>query len=156
MILIEKEDVLRIGLNPIPFYIKWEIGSPEAVAADYDDVIADGPFLLVMNDDEAWAGQSLDQLHLVARKQNDSVNRRRWCELADLYVADLGWSRRSLVKRILAVQDRLRDAGGEWVQWRKVYHWRDGSDRVWSGLYRHQWIETKERYGEREARYRVP
>ena len=44
MILIEKEDVLRIGLNPIPFYIKWEIGSPEAVAADYDDVIADGPF----------------------------------------------------------------------------------------------------------------
>ena len=77
MILIEKEDVLRIGLNPIPFYIKWEIGSPEAVAADYDDIIADGPFILVMNDDEAWAGQLLYLLHLVARKQNDSVNRRR-------------------------------------------------------------------------------
>jgi len=63
MMLIEQEDVVRLGMDKwtYPFMTIWEVGSPEAVAADYADVLAEGPFLCVVTDEDAWAGQREDR-----------------------------------------------------------------------------------------------
>lgn len=154
MMLIDREDVERLGLDPFPFYLRREVGSPEAIAhADDPDVMADGPFLLIVNDEMAWAGQSEDRLMLVANKKADGAALRRWQGLADLYVAGTGFSRVSLVMRIRSVGRALRAAGG-WCPWDHVYHWPEGSERVWSGLYHHPIIETRVEAGKKEARAR--
>lgn len=156
MILIEKEDVVRLDLDRYPFHHRWgEVGSQEAYEHRNDpDVLADGPFLLLVNNEEAWAGQSAGQLMRVAVRRADEVGLRRWQGLADLYLADTSLSRRSLCQRIRSVERKVRTLEGAWAPWDSLYTWDDASDRVWSGLHLHQVIETRD--GEtREARLRL-
>lgn len=151
MILIDREDVIRIGLEKHPaFQIVWEIGSPEAVAADYADVLAPGPFLLAVNDEDAWAGQDGHDLHHIAQKRADIINLRQWRALADMYAESIGISRQAFILRFAAMRRRLRSEP-DWVLWKRVYHWPEGSDLVWSSLQHRHEIKTRENAGIREA-----
>jgi hypothetical protein len=154
MILLDREDVERFGLWPRPFLVEWEMGSPEAIAADYAEVPADGPFLLVVHDEHAWAGQREGHLHPVAGKRYDPPNRRWWTYLADLYAKSMGISRQSLVLRFSAMTRRARRNPGEWLRWDDVYHWSEGGDLAWSALVhgRHPWLKVREYEGERQVR----
>ncbi len=158
MILIDRDDVVRIGLADHPaFQVEWEVGSPEAIEADYADVLAEGPFLLTVNDECAWAGQHADNLYRVAQKRVDPINLRHWKDLADLYAAEIGISRQGLVLRFASIRRKLRrrPTGLGWVRWSTVYHWPDGSDLMWAALLNthHPEIEAREHLGQREVRY---
>jgi len=153
MILIDKDDVIRIGLDDhTAFQTEWVVGSPLAVQADYADVLARGPFLLTVNDECAWAGQHAEALYRVAEKRVDPPNFRCWQALADIYAGSIGVSRQGFVLRFAAMRRRLRHEEG-WVQWRVIYHWPEGSDLVWASLRHHPEIEARVRVGEREVRY---
>ena len=158
MILIDRDDVVRVGLaDHVAFQVEWEVGSPEAVEADYSDVLADGPFLLVVNDECAWAGQHADNLYRVAQTRVDPVNLQQWKDLADLYAAEMGVSRQGMVLRFASIRRKLRrrPSGLGWARWRTVYHWPDGDDLAWSALLdrQHPEIEARDHFGEREVRY---
>lgn len=158
MILLDRDDVVRIGLaDHAAFQVEWEVGSPEAIEADYADVLAEGPFLLTVNDECAWAGQHADDLYRVAQKRVDPINLQQWKDLADLYASEIGISRQGLVLRFASIRRKLRrrPAGLGWARWETVYHWPDGSDLMWSALLDkyHPEIEARQHVGEREVRY---
>lgn len=157
MTLLDREDAVRLELPTWMLVPKL----PPGTRADGPDVAAEGPFLLLVNDEYAYVGQfnpttgEVDYCE-AANKRGDPVQYRRWRGLIDLYVEDIvGWSRRTLMARVSSVRRQLREVDGAWLPWDEVYHWSDGSDRVFEGLYRHPWIETREQdNGVREARYR--
>lgn len=153
MILIDKADVVRIGLEDhTAFQIEWVIGSHAAVQADYADVLAEGPFLLTVNDECAWAGQHEEALYRVAERRLDPTNYQQWQDLVDIYVDSIGVSRQGFLLRFAAMRRRLRHEEG-WIQWRRIYHWQEGSDLVWTSLLHHPEIEAQVHVGEREVRY---
>lgn len=156
MTLLDREDAIRLELPMMALVPKMTPGT----RADGPDVVAEGPFLLLVNDEYAHVGQfdptqGEVTYREVANKRGDSIQYQQWRGLTDLYVEDLGWSRRTLTSRVSSVRKQLLKADGAWCLWDEVYHWPDGSDRVFEGLLRHPWIETREHEnGVREARYR--
>lgn len=157
MMLIEQDDVIRIGLQShTAFQIEWEVGSPAAVAADYEDVLAEGPFLLAVNDECAWAGQHAEALYRVAEKRLDPASEKAWRGLVNLYAREMGVSRQGYLLRLKSVRRRLReDKRRDWIRWERAYHWDDGIDLAWSALIdrHHPEIEAREKFGTREVRY---
>ena len=162
MILLEREDVDRIGLEPYPFLTFWNPDDPEQWAVgnaqNFPDLPAPGPFLLVVDDEYAWAGQRKDGLHQVAGKRLDSQNRRWWQALAGMYSSAMGISTQSMVLRYTSMGRHLRRAGrGEWHSWNHIYHWPEGRDLAWSALVhgRHPWFEVREHQGQRQITHRA-
>lgn len=158
MILLDREDVERLDLWNLPFLVRWDPNDPDewakGQALDFPDVMAPGPFLLVVHDEDAWAGQAFDSLSCVAQKRADPINMKKWRHLADLYAKEMGVSRQGLVLRFSSVRRQLRQRRG-WVRWNAIYHWPEGGDLVWSALVHghHPWIEVREHQGQRQARY---
>lgn len=159
MILIDREDVDRIGLNPGPFYIVWDLDDPEEFEegqkADWADIPAPGPFVLIVHDFCAWAGHRVDSLSLVAVKRMDPANRVWWTDLATLYAEGMGISLQSLVRRFTTMTQFMRRHPDSWVSWGEVYHWPEGGDLAWSALVygQHPWMEAREHEGQRQVRY---
>lgn len=141
MILLDREDVVRLGMDG------WTY--PFCVDQDGADVLADGPFLLVVHNEGAWAGLDADSMEPVAEKRVDPANNRRWKYLADLYAEAMRISRHSLILRYTAM---IQDCDpGQWFEWEGVYHWPEGGDLAWSALVHahHPWLEVCEVDGER-------
>ena len=134
MILLDREDVDRIGLPQHPFY------------AEDEEVPAKGPFMLVVHDDGAWAGNHLDDLYLVASKREDPANLQRWQDLADIYADCMGISRQSLVLRYSSMRKQTYRVRGQWLPWEEVYHWPEGNEHAWSALLygQHPWLEVRD------------
>lgn len=154
MILLDREDVNRIGLNPALFYRKWEVGSPEALEHDYADVPAPGPFLLRVDDESAWVSQDGEEWECAARRtRHRGPEESAWYELATLYAEGAGMTRASFLRRIGSVRNVLNEMPEQWMPWQIVYHWPDGGDLVWEGLFRHPWIKTATIEGVRKVRY---
>lgn len=159
MILIDREDVDRLDLWPYPFLVRWDPNDPvkwaEGAKIDYPDIPAPGPFLLVVTDEDAWAGQEVDRLTNVAMKRADDIQLRRWRGLADLYAAEMGVSRQGLILRYSSVRRQLRGNPGQWYRWEAVYRWPQGGDLMWSALLHghHPWIKAREHEGRRQVRY---
>lgn len=158
MILLDKEYVDRSSLWRMPFYIEWDpddpVSSQQAQDLDFPDIVAEGPFLLVVHDDAAWAGQDADRLYCVAERSLDKQNFKNWKPLADLYVKSMGISRQSMLLRYAAMKRYL--AQGEYRDtpqpWEDAYHWPDKDDLAWSALLygRHPWLEAYEdKHGKR-------
>ena len=142
MILLDREDVERIGLNPALFYRRWVVGERDALVHNYADIPADGPFLLRVDDESAWVSQDGEEWERAAqRTRYRGPEESRWYELADLYAAGAGLTRASFLRRIGSIRKRLAQADGEWVYWDRVYRWPDGGAQIWDGLFRHPWIE---------------
>lgn len=142
--VFDREDISHIDIPESVFYRKWEPGEPEAVACDYADVIADGPFLLRANDEAAWISHGKgDWIKVALNTRYDGPDQRRWSALATLYAASEGLSLRNLTYRILGIKRRLYGHVGVWVPWDDVYRWDDGSELVWSGLMYHEWLGTR-------------
>ena len=159
MILIDRDDVIRIGLaDHTAFQVHWDRNDPvqfaEGTAADWADILADGPFLLVVNDEIAWAGQG-DGFYHVAEKRHDPINRQRWRDLADLYADAMNIPVQSLVKRFTAMRQLVSSRREEWLLWDDVYHWPEGNDLAWSSVVddRHYAFKTREHEGQRQVRY---
>lgn len=159
MILIDREDVIQCGLaDHTAFQVHWNLNDPvqfaEGAKVDWIDILADGPFLLVANDEYAWAGQG-DRLYMVAGKRYDPINRQRWGYLADLYAEEMGISRQSLVKRFTAMRKLVSHRRGDWLPWGGVYHWPEGRDLAWSALLdeKRDQFEKREYNGQRQVRY---
>jgi len=160
MILLDREDVVRLDLLKSPFYVRWDPDDPvafaEGQALDFPEIIAEGPFLLVVNDEFAWAGQHPDRLSNVAGRRLDAVNFQHWKALADIYAESMGISRQSLLLRFASLrrQTRRRPAGLGWMKWENAYHWPEGDDLAWSALTdgRHPTLEVREHEGQRQVR----
>jgi len=163
MILLDREDVVRLtndGMWTYPFYVNWDPENPALFQRgedlDFPDIIADGPFVLIVNDEYAWAGRDVDHLYEVAKRRKDAPNFKSWKALADLYAKEMGISRQSLLLRYAAMSRRLRrDHRSQWRPWDEIYHWPDGSDLAYSALTfgKHPWLVTREHEGERQVRF---
>ena len=162
MILLDREDVIRLDLRTRPFLITWDPNDPvefaEGTKADWADILAEGPFLLIVHDEAAWAGQETERLYNVAGRQIDPPNFRWWKALADLYAESMGISRQGLLLRFASMrrQTRRRPVGLGWMQWENVYHWPDENDLAWSSLVygHHPTLEVREHDGQRQVRYK--
>lgn len=161
MILLDKEDVVRIGLHiGAAFLVEWDPDDParwaEGVDLDFPDVIADGPFLLVVHNEWAWAGQRSDNLYPVAGRKVGPPHFERWKALADLYAASMGISRQGLLLRFASVERRLwRTGSGDWFPWEQFYHWSEGSDLAWSALAygQHDEMQARKHEGRLQVRH---
>lgn len=143
MILLERDDVIRLGMDG------WDY--PFCVDRDDVDVLAEGPFLLVVHNEHAWAGQDVDSMEQVAGRRIDPPNHRRWKYLADLYAAAMGISRHSITLRYVWMSRHLNDKRGQPFLWDDIYHWPEGSDLAWSALVHghHPWFRVYETEGQR-------
>jgi len=153
--------VIRLDLWRLPFYIEWDPDDPEewqeGQDLDFPEILAHGPFVMVVHDEAVWAGQHPDSLYNVAARRSDPPNFQRWKALADIYADCMGVSRQGLLlrywamKRYLAVGDRK----GEFHPWGDVYHWPEGGEFVWSALVRgnHPWLKVREHEGQRQVKY---
>lgn len=154
MILLEREDVNRIGLDPYWFLVQWVPGSKEAMKWDYAEMPSPGPFLLRVNDEAAWVSQDGELWRKVAeRRRDNSKSQRQWGFLVELYAQEIGLSQMSLLGRWASVRRQLKKTPDTWEDWATVYHWPEGSDIVWSGIIHHPWLETREHLGRKEVRY---
>jgi hypothetical protein len=138
MILIDREDVDRMDLRPSVFLVEWDPDDPvkfaEGQALDFPEIPAPGPFLCVVTDEDAWAGQREGRLLNVAIKRSGIVHRRKWEYLADLYAEAMGISRQSFVLRFSSMRGQMQRHRGEWLPWDEVHHWPEGGDLAWSAL----------------------
>lgn len=142
--VFDREDVSHVYIPESVFYRKWEPGEPEAVACDYADVIAEGPFLLRANDEAAWISHGKgDWIKVALNTRYDGPDQKRWSALATMYAESGGLSLRNLTYRIRGVKIRLRDCVGQWVPWDDHYVWTNGSELVWDGLMYHPWLDTR-------------
>ena len=154
MILVDREDFEGFGFQESLFYRKWIPGEPEAVACDYADVPALGPFLISVNDEDAWFSHDGEGWVGIAKNtRHEGPEQRRWSHLAALYTASVGLSPRSLVNRLRSVKVRLRRTPDRWVRWSSVYRWGEGSDLIWSGLMNHPHLKIRENMGQKEVLY---
>lgn len=154
MMLVDYDEVSHLGIPKSVFHRKWVPDEPEAIACDYADVIADGPFILVVNDETAWLSHGNDDWMLVARNPlHAEPDGGRWSALANLYADSGGISVRSLTFRIRGMRKQLLKNRGDWFPWDEVYRWDDGSDLVWSSLMHHDWLKIREHEGVREVQY---
>jgi hypothetical protein len=154
MIILEREDVDRIGLNPALFYKSWVVGSLEALIADYADVPDPGPFLLKVNDEQAWVSKDGEEwMQAGKRLRHVGVAQAHWSALASLYMESEGLTIHHLTRRLKSVRGTLRKKPGVWMRWNNVYRWPEARDLIWSGLIYHPWLETRERFGEKEIRH---
>lgn len=156
MIILEREDVNRIGLDPYWFLVRWVPGSKEAMAADYAEMPSPGPFLLKVHDEAAWVSHGGDDDHWVKvamRLRYDCDAQQRWGMLVDLYAAEVGVTRMSFLGRWASVRRRLRLTPNTWEDWGTVHHWPEGSDLMWSAVIYHPCLEIREHLGRKEVRY---
>lgn len=157
VILLEREDVDRIGLTGYWFNRHWEPDDPEGIACDYADLPDPGPFLLVVNDEEAWVKRGVDQYWFRAghRARYPCDEQRQWSALFDLYAEEIGISPATLRNRFMGMRRRLAQVDGVWRWWNIAYSWVEGRDLVWSSITEagHPWLATRERNGHREVRY---
>lgn len=155
MILLDREDVDLIGLTGYWFNHRWEPGDPEAIACDYAEIPSKGPFLLLVNDEAAWVRRDdKDEWRQVARRRRYKCDEQlHWSLLFEMYADAIGVSPDKLRNRYAGLRRRLRKTPGEWRSWPLVYLWPEGSDLVWSSLMNHPWIETRERWNQKELRY---
>lgn len=160
MILLDREDVVALKMEGPPFLVTWDPNDPvawaEGAKVDYADILADGPFLMVVTDEDAWAGQSEDHLSHIAQKRADTTNRKRWVYLADLYAAEIGVSRQGFTLRFTSMVRQTKRNRGRWFPWSTVYHWLEGGDLVWSALKHasHPHLEVMEDNGARYVRHK--
>ena len=154
MILVDREDFAGLGFQESLFYRKWIPGEPEAVACDYADVPAPGPFLIRANDEGVWMSQDGDGwVKIATNTRYDGPEQKRWSHLATLYAESEGLSLRSMTGRIKSIRRYLRKTPGRWVRWSSVYRWDTGSDLLWSGLMYHPRLETRMNGEEKEVRH---
>lgn len=155
MILLERADVDRIGLDPYWFLIQWVPGSHAAMKVDYADTPSPGPFLLRVHDEAAWVSHNgVDDWRKVAmRYRYDCEPQRQWGSLVELYAADVGVSQMSFLGRWASIRRQLKKTPQTWQDWRTVYHWPEEPDLVWSGVLYHPLLETREHHGRKEVRY---
>ena len=155
MILLERDDVDRIGLDPYWFLMQWIPGSKEALKYDYEERPAPGPFLLKVNDEAAWIshGGDNDWRKVAERTRTNGQGQLRYGMLVELYAEAAGLTRMSFLGRLASVKRQLKRTPDVWEDWTTVYHWPEGSDIVWSGLIHHPWLETREHLGRKEVRY---
>ncbi len=155
MILLDREDVNRIGLDPYWFLVQWVPGSKDALDADYAEMPSPGPFLLKVNDEAAWVshGGENDWRKVAERTRVNGNAQLRWGHLVTLYAEAVGIPRMSLLGRWASVRRQLKRTPNVWKDWTTVYRWPEGSDIVWSGIIHHPWLETRENAGRKEVRY---
>lgn len=155
MILLDRYDVDRIGLSGYWFNRHWESDDPEGIACDFADVPDPGPFLLIVNDEQAWVKRSIDPYWFGAgrRTRYPCEEQRQWSELFDLYAESIGITSATLRNRFMGMRRRLRSKAGVWMRWSFAYPWKEGEDLVWSSLMNHPWLEAREVAGKREVRY---
>jgi hypothetical protein len=155
MILLEREDVNRIGLNPYWFLVQWVPGSKDAMDADYAEMPSPGPFLLKVHDEAAWIshGGDNDWRKVAERTRTNGNGQLRYGMLVELYAEAAGLTRMSFLGRFASIRRQLRSTPGVWEDWTKVYRWPGGSDEVYSGIIHHPWLETREHLGQKEVRY---
>lgn len=155
MILLEREDVNDIGLDPYWFLVQWVPGSPEAMEFDYAEMPSPGPFLLKVNDEAAWIshGGDNDWRKVAIRYRYDCPSQRQWGALAGIYAEGIGITQMSFVKRWTSVRNRLKKTPDVWEDWQKIYRWPEGSDAMWSCVLHHPVLETREHEGRKEVRY---
>lgn len=155
MILLDREDVDRIGLTGYWFNKHWEPDDPEGIACDFADLPDPGPFLLIVNDEHAWVKRSTDAywFQVGKRARYPCEEQRHWSELFDLYAEAIGISPAKLRNRYMGMRRRLKSRPNRWVSWRYAYPWKEGSELVWSSLMDHPWVERREEGGRRDVRY---
>lgn len=161
MILIDREDVIRVGIDTrSSFLVDWDPDDPvswaEGQALDFPEILAEGPFLLVVHNEWAWAGQELRNLQPVAGRKIDPPNFERWKYLADLYAEEMGISRQGLLLRFASIERRLYKTGsGGWFPWEQFYHWPEGSDLAWSALAhgQHDEMQARKHEGQLQVRH---
>lgn len=152
--MVDREDFEGLGFQESLFYRKWIPGEPEAVACDYADVPAPGPFLIRANDEDVWLSHDGESwIHIAKNTRYSGSEQRRWSHLARLYTASVGLSPRSLINRLRSVRVRLSRNPGRWARWSSVYKWDEGSDLIWSGLIYHPRLETRMNGDTKEVRY---
>lgn len=154
VILLERDDVDRIGLTGYWFNRHWEPDDPEGIACDFADLPDPGPFLLRVNDEQAWVKRSTDPYWFRAghRARYPCDEQRQWSALFDLYAEGIGISPATLRNRFMGMRRRLKRIG-RWARWEWVYPWPEGGDLVWSSLVDHPWLETRELNEKRQVRY---
>lgn len=154
MILVDREDFEDMGFQESLFFRKWIPGEPEAVACDYADVPAPGPFLITANDEAVWMShEGHDWVQIAMNTRYDGPEQRRWSHLTSIYAASEGLSLRNLTLRIRSIRKHLRNDPNRWVRWSSVYPWGEGSDLIWSGLRNHPRLETRMNDDTKEVRY---
>lgn len=154
VILVDREDFVGLGFQESLFYRKWVPGEPDAIAYDYADIPADGPFLIRANDDAVWLSHDgQDWIKIATNTRHDGPEQRRWSVLATKYAESEGLSLRNLTFRIKGLRRLLSKKKGQWHRWDVVYRWPDGSDLIWSALAVHTHLETQEHMGKQEVRY---
>jgi hypothetical protein len=152
MILIDRKDVDRL----IPLGLPKSCFYPDREIEGHPDEISPGPFIAIVTEDRAWVGTRVGNLYGVAPKRADAINYRIWAGLADLYVAEMGISRQSFVKRFSAMTRFLSRNRESWFPWEQVYHWPEGSDLAWSSALMgssSSFLKAREHNGQRQVRY---
>lgn len=154
MILVDREDFEGLGFQKSLFYRKWVPGEPEAVACDYADVPALGPFLIVANDEGVWMSHEGESwIKIATNTRYQGPEQKRWSHLTTLYAESAGLSLRSMISRIRSIRQRLRKNPGQWHRWGMLYDWPDGSDLVWASLAHHPKLEIRTENDKKEVRY---
>lgn len=143
MILLDREDVVRLGMDG------WTY--PFCEDRDGVDVLGEGPFVFVVHNEHAWGGRDTDSMERIAGRRVDPANYRRWIYLADLYAEAMGISRHSMVMRYVWMSKDVISSRPEWFEWEKIYHWPEGGDLAWSALVHghHPLLEVDVDNGER-------
>lgn len=156
MILVDREDFEGLGFQDSLFLRRWVPGEPEAIACDYADVPAPGPFLIKAHDDAVWMSHDgEDWMKIASNPRYQGPEQKRWSHLTTIYAEHAGMSLNSLVQRLKSVRHRLMNSPNRWTRWIVVYPWDEGSDLVWQGIIHHPKLETREYLGEKEVRYVV-
>jgi len=154
VILVDREDFEDMGFQESLFFRKWTPGEPEAVACDYADVPAPGPFLITANDEAVWMSHDGEGwVKIASNTRYDGPEQRRWSHLATLYAESEGLSLRNMTFRIKSIRRHLRNDPDRWVRWSSVYSWGTGSDLIWSGLKNHPRLDIRMNGEEKEVRY---
>ena len=166
MILIDLEDVQRISdlwKYEREAFIHPELTPDEEWAAMNDPLWFDknpekryypGPYLLRVNDEEAWLSRHGDHWTLAAKRARYvGVAQRKWTAYFDLYANELGVTPRTLLNRLTGLRRRLKKTPDVWYEWGEIYAWPDASGLVWDGLYNHPHLIAEERDGRRMVKH---
>lgn len=166
MILIDLEDVQRVSalwkyeqeafIHPeLTPEEDWEaMNDPQWFDKHPEKRYYPGPYLLRVNNEEAWLSRRGDHWQLAARRMRyPSVAQQKWMAYLELYAADIGISSRTLLNRFAGMQRRLKKDPGVWYDWEMIYTWIDGSEQVWDGLHKHPYLDTQEPEGRKAVRY---